>query len=32
MEEYVPDVMISDDDNERGIDQMIRVGQDKMFI
>jgi hypothetical protein len=32
IEEDIPDVMISEEDNERGIDQMIRVGQDKMFI
>ena len=32
IEEEVPNVMISEEDNERGIDQMIRVGQDKVFI
>ena len=31
-EEEVPNVMISEEDNERGIDQRIRVGQDKVFI
>jgi len=32
MEEDVPNVMISEEDNERGIDQKIRIGQDKLFI
>jgi hypothetical protein len=32
MEDDVPNVMISEEDNERGIDQKIRIGQDKLFI
>ena len=32
MDEDVPKVMITEEDNERGIDQKIRVGQDKIFI